>query len=56
MQKFHVGIAGLFDAMAIGKPAITTENPYTDIANEKQSSGYSVPEGDVKARVTKLIC
>ncbi len=53
-QKSTLGITVLFDAMAIGKPVIITENSYIDIDVEKEGIGYWVGEGDVQDWVSKI--
>lgn len=53
-QKSTLGLTVLFDAMAIGKPVIITENPYLDIDVDKEGIGYSVPECDVQEWVSKI--
>ncbi len=53
-QKSTLGITVLFDAMAIGKPVIITENSYIDIDVEKEGIGYWVAEGDVQGWVSKI--
>ncbi len=53
-QKSTLGITVLFDAMAIGKPVIITENSYIDIDVEKEGIGYWVPEGDVQNWISKI--
>ncbi len=53
-QESTLGITSLFDAMAMGKPAIITENTYIDIDVEKEGIGYWVAEGDVQGWVSKI--
>jgi glycosyltransferase involved in cell wall biosynthesis len=53
-QESTLGITSLFDAMAMGKPVIITENSYIDIDVEKEGIGYWVAEGDVQGWISKI--
>jgi glycosyltransferase involved in cell wall biosynthesis len=53
-QKSTLGLTILFEAMALGKPVIITENSYIDIDVEKEGIGFWVAEGDVQGWVSKI--
>lgn len=47
-QKYSVGLTTLVEALALGKPVITSDNPYFDIDIEKNNCGIKVPYGDIQ--------
>jgi glycosyltransferase involved in cell wall biosynthesis len=46
---YTVGLTSLVEAMALGLPVITTDNPMYPIDVEKENIGIKVPYGDVNA-------
>jgi glycosyltransferase involved in cell wall biosynthesis len=52
---YTLGLTSLVEAMALGLPVITTDNPYYPIDVEKENIGIKVPHGDVEAWVKAIL-
>ncbi|OAV73459.1 colanic acid biosynthesis glycosyltransferase WcaL [Bacteroidales bacterium Barb6] len=51
---YTVGLTSLVEAMALGRPIITTANPNFPIDVEKENIGIKIPHGDVDAWVKAI--
>jgi glycosyltransferase involved in cell wall biosynthesis len=47
-QNYTVGLTTLVEALALGKPIITSDNPYFEIDVDKHECGIKIPYGDIE--------